>query len=70
MYSFHGYYPTGAYMYVRADDQEEANTMFKAALPKALYEKNIKVDGDLVSTISIEKIKPGKQTLLVSDGEY
>ena len=71
IYDFHGNNPVGAFMYVRADDQEEANKMFKAALPLHLHKMNIRPDGDLYTdTVSVTQIKPGKQTHMISDGEY
>lgn len=71
IYEFQGYWPVGACMYVRADDQEEANAMFKAALPKDLHKKNIKDNGDLITdAVSITKVKPGKQTHMIADGNY
>jgi hypothetical protein len=70
IYNFNGFNPVGASMYIRADDQEEANEMFKAELPLALYARNIKTDGDLKNTITIKKIEPGKRTFMIANGEY
>ena len=74
IYSFRGVWPVGAYIYIRANDQGDANKMFKDELKfigKDIYGKNVLANGDLdIAAVQIRKIKPGRSSYVISNGEY
>ena len=71
IYSFRGYNPVGAFMYIRTKDQEDANKMFLDELPSDLLYKNTLANGDIdASAVHITKIKPGKSSHIISNGDY
>lgn len=71
IYEFQGYNPIGAYMYVRAADQEMANKMFLDELPSDLLYKNTLTNGDIdAAAVHITKIKPGKLSYIIDNGDY
>lgn len=72
IYTFRGFYPVGAYVYIRANDQEEANELFKEEIEFiGLTDKNVLANGDLnTEAVQITKVKPGKHSFVISNGDY
>lgn len=68
IYGFHGVWLDG-FMYVRAENRDEADKLFKENLPDYLKKGNINND-KLSDSIDVTEIKPGKRAIMIWDGEY
>jgi hypothetical protein len=62
IYEFQGVYLSG-YMYVRAENREAADELFKCNVPRYLYP--IKIEDTTVT-----EIKAGKTAVVIADGDY